>query len=345
MVGVGVIGAGYWGPNLIRNFAESAACRLVGVCDLNAANRQAVSKQYPGTVATAECGELLSNPDVNAMVIATPAKTHFDLALRCLESGKHVFVEKPLALSPKECRTLIDTARSRNLCLMVGHTFLYNAAVVRIKDLIQEGALGEVLYVYCQRLNLGKVRDDLDVMWNLAPHDISILCYWLGALPTLVRAQGYSYLQHGLADVAFVTMDFPRRVGASIHVSWLDPGKIRRITIVGTRKMLVYDDVSLDQKIVIYDKGVSTSGRHDGLNSAMDRTYDDFRIELREGDISIPHLRVREPLKVECDKFIEYVTTGKPPVSDGQNGLDVVRVLEACSFSMANGGNAWTVNT
>lgn len=340
MIGIGMVGMGYWGPNLLRNFSEISDCKITAVCDSNPKRLQAVAKKYPGVAISGSIDSLISNPGVDAIVIATPANTHFDVAIQCLNAGKHVFVEKPLALKAEHCEALIATATRKGLRLMVGHTFLYNAAVSYVKKLIHDGSIGDVLYVYCQRLNLGKVRDDLDVVWNLAPHDISILCHWFDSLPSMVRAKGYSYLQQGLADVAFITMDFPNMVGANIHVSWLDPNKTRVITVVGTKKMIVYDDVALDHKITIFDKGVQNPETIHARLLAIDKSFDDFRIELREGDITIPHIKVHEPLREECEGFVRYVVKNETPPSDGKNGLDVVRVLQACSLSMADDGSA-----
>lgn len=339
-----MVGIGYWGPNLLRNFVEHGECKVVAICDTNKNRLDGISKKYPSIAVTTDLGALLADPQIEAMVIATPADTHFNIALQCLQSGKHVFVEKPLALNAEHCEILLRTSIEKNLCLMVGHTFLYNAAVVHIKQLIRSGAIGDVLYVYCQRLNLGKVRDDLDVVWNLAPHDISILCYWFDALPAFVRAKGYSYVQNDIADVAFITMDFQNSIGASIHVSWLDPNKTRLITVVGSKKMVVYDDISLDQKVVIYDKGIShpESMNYKAAVSGQNSFYD-FKVELREGDILIPHLKVREPLAVECESFIRGILTKETPISSGDNGLNVVKVLQACSRSMLNNGCAEAV--
>lgn len=339
MVNIGVVGVGSWGPNLVRNFHQLAGSHVVGICDINRERLEIMGAIYRSITYTEDMRQLLDNPDVHAMAIATSAKTHYALAKQCLEAGKHCFVEKPLALTVSESEELIAVAAEKGLILMVGHTFLYNKAVVKVKELIKEKELGDILYVYCQRLNLGKVRDDLDVVWNLAPHDISILCYWFDILPSRVRAKGYPYLQSNIADVAFITLDFPNNIGTHIHVSWLDPNKVRTITVVGSKKMLVYNDISLDRKITIYDKGaVSTVKgiRKKGL--PLHVSYDDFKIELRDGDITIPYMRVHEPLRQECKEFIECIQSKKKPLSDGKNGLDVVRVLQACTSSMSHDG-------
>lgn len=341
MVNIGIVGAGYWGPNLIRNFFSLPNCNLIGVCDLSKEALQGIKTSYNNNLLiTQNIDDFLNDKNIDAIVIATPAKTHYDIAQKSLLSGKHVFVEKPLALKSIQCEELIKISEQNKLCLMVGHTFLYNAAVQKIKELIKNKFIGDVLYVYCQRLNMGKVRDDLDVVWNLAPHDISILCYWFNSIPNKVRAVGYSYLQNNIADVSFITMDFPNKIGASIHVSWLDPNKTRQITIVGSKRMIVYDDISLDRKVTVFDK----CAKRNNINFVNSKfpiyNYDDFRIELRNGDITIPNIRVKEPLMVECSEFIEYVNTKKPPISDGNDGLKVVKVLQAISLSMGNNGVA-----
>jgi len=340
MVNIGIVGIGYWGPNLVRNFNSIEGCSIKGICDISRERLNSISTTYRGIPCTCDMKELLSDPSIQAMVISTPASSHFDHARQCLKSGKHVFVEKPLALTVEECEELIALADKNKLCLMVGHTFLYNDAVIKTKELIRNKALGDVLYVYCQRLNLGKIRNDLDVVWNLAPHDISILCYWFDGLPLRVRAKGYSYIQREIADVAFMTLDFPGGIGAHVHVSWLDPNKTRLITIVGTKKMLVYDDISLDRKITIYDKGPVLVSKAGGDQTPIGyATYDDFKIELRDGDITIPCMKVREPLNHECKEFIRCVRSGSRPLADGKNGLDVVRVCRAGTLSMNKGGS------
>ncbi len=336
MVGVGVVGAGYWGPNLIRNFAATPGCRLAAVADLDEGRLARVRSQYPGTATMSRFDELLANTEVQALALATPAGTHFALASQALQAGKHVFVEKPLATSVAQCRELIALAEGAGLVLMVGHTFEYNVAVRRVEDYIRSGELGEVYYLYSQRLNLGVVRRDVNAMWNLAPHDVSIALRWLGGMPAAVNARGYTYLQEGVEDVVYLNLEFPSGVAAHIHVSWLDPGKVRRTTVVGSRKMAVYDDASADAKIQLFDKGIDRQNM-DGSLGTFD-SFGKFQLIQRAGDVLIPHLDFAEPLKVEAAHFVDCVTNRKRPLTDGENGLRVVQVLEAASQSLRQGG-------
>jgi predicted dehydrogenase len=283
---------------------------------------------------------VLSDPDIDAVVIATPVQSHFALARRALEAGKHVLVEKPLARTSAECAELIGHANRAGRVLMVGHVFLYNTAVQRMKAYIDQGELGEVRYVYSQRLNLGQVRHDVNALWNFAPHDLSILQYWLGGTPDRVLARGYSYVQPGIEDVVFMTLDFPGGVGANVHISWLDPFKIRRMTVVGTEKMIVYDDVSAEARITIYDKGVSRTRRAGAGEPSLGgfETFGEFQLLLRAGDILIPKVDFGEPLANECRHFIDCIKTGATPLTDGASGLAVVRVLEAAQASLDSAG-------
>ena len=336
MVGIGVAGAGYWGPNLIRNFASVEGCRLVGVADLEEKRLDQVRRLYPGTRTTTRLEDLLEDGRIQGIALATPAGTHYQMARRVLQADKGVLVEKPLAASAAECEELIGLARSRGQVLMVGHTFEYNAAVRKVEEYIRGGELGEIYYIYSQRLNLGVVRSDVNAMWNLAPHDISIALRWLGEMPEAVNARGYTYLQEGIEDVAYLNLEFASGVTVHIHVSWLDPGKVRRMTVVGSRKMVVYDDASTEAKIQLFDKGIDR--RHmDGSLGDFD-SFGKFQLIKRAGDVLIPRIDFAEPLRVECEHFVECLAQGKQPLTDGANGLRVVRVLEAASQSMARGG-------
>lgn len=335
-VGIGVIGAGYWGPNLIRNFAGSAGADLVAVCDQSAERLASVSRGYPGARVTRTVADLLAAGDVGAVAVATPARSHFPLARQAIEAGKSVFVEKPLAMTVAECEQLIELAERQGCTLMVGHTFEYNAAVEYVEGLIQSGDLGELYYLYSQRLNLGVVRQDVDAMWNLAPHDVSIALRWLGELPVAVNAQGYTYLQAGIPDVVYLNLEFGSGVSVHIHVSWLDPGKVRRTTVVGSRKMVVYDDASTEAKIQVFDKGIDR--QHMGGSLGEFDSFGKFQLTQRAGDLLIPRIDFTEPLKRECQHFVDCVAEGRRPLTDGQNGLRVVRVLEAASQSLNQAG-------
>jgi predicted dehydrogenase len=326
MTTVAQIGCGYWGPNLLRNLNALPDCRVKYVVDASPDRRGFVTKTYPSVGAVADVREAFGDPEVSAVVIATPAHTHAAMALEALRAGKHVFVEKPLATSVAEVDELAAAADERSLVLMVGHTFLYNAAVRYLRELIQSGSLGEIYYIYSHRLNLGVVRQDVDALWNLAPHDVSIINYLLGSGPLGVSATGTDYLQPGIADVVFMQLDYPGKARGSVHVSWLDPNKTRKMTVVGSRKMVVYDDVA-DDKITIYDKGV------DAGQPAM--PFDKpGPLKYRAGDILLPRIDFTEPIRTQLQHYLECVRTGRRPISDAANGRDVVAALEAASASM-----------
>jgi predicted dehydrogenase len=326
MFGIGVLGAGYWGPKHIRNFNEVPGARTTMVADLDEQRLVNVQQQFPGIRTTTNYKQMLASPDVDAVVVATPVSTHGRLAEEALLAGKHVLVEKPLARTAREAEHLVRVAEEHGRVLMVGHTFLYNPAVTALRQLVQDGVLGDIFYVNTQRLNLGLFQRDINVIWDLAPHDLSILMHVLGTEPVAVSALGSAYVQTGIEDVAYVNLAFPNRVRAAIHVSWLDPNKVRRITVVGSKKMAVYDDVETLEKIRIYDKGVEPP--------AQTSSFGDFQLSYRYGDIMIPHVAVTEPLRLECEHFLECIRTGKTPLSDGRQGVAVVRVLEAAQASL-----------
>jgi predicted dehydrogenase len=352
---VGVVGAGYWGPNLIRNLAELPGSPLAAVADANPTRLDYIRARYPA-VALYDAGASLFNaPGIDAVVIATPAETHYALAREALLAGKHVFVEKPLATSGTQCLELARIAHDRGLTLMAGHTFVHNDALRWTKQQLDAGTLGDVHYLYSRRLNLGQIRQDINVVWNLAPHDISIMGFLLDARPNRVSCAGYAYIQNGVEDVAFVTLEYPPATptgtprSAHIHVSWLDPHKVREVVVVGTRQMIVYDDVDADRVIQVYDKGVdrvpvpeSTSGTPGGHATTDPReraeTYGEFKLLLRWGDLHIPRLRLGEPLRNEMAHFVHCVATGARPITDAVNGWEVVRVLEACDASLRTRG-------
>jgi predicted dehydrogenase len=328
-VSTALIGYGYWGPNLARNLHQNKAARLAVICD-SASDRLAdAPRLYPGVQTAGDAAAVFNDPAIEAVVISTPVRTHYALARAALEHGKHVLVEKPIALSSAESSELIALANRSGRTLMVGHTFEYNSAVLKIKELIDKDEIGQVYYIYSNRVNLGRVQRDVNVLWSIAPHDISILLYLLGAMPLEVSARGATYLSEGIEDVVFATLVFPNNVLAHIHASWLDPGKVRRMTVVGSRKMVVYDDVDSEAKIKIYDKGVYRKG---------DPIYGEFQFRLHSGDIYIPKIDMSEPLQVECSHFLECVRSGQRPRSDGESGRRVVRVLEAAQESLAHGG-------
>jgi predicted dehydrogenase len=339
-VGIGLVGLGYWGPNLARSLDNVRDGQLRVLCDLDPARLERVGARHPGAVRTTSYAALLDDPNVDAVVLATPVHTHFELAREALEAGKHLLVEKPLARTSRECEELVALAEQRGVTLMAGHVFLYNPAVRWVRDFIQSGELGEVYYVYSQRLNLGQVRQDVNALWNFGPHDISILGHWLGGPASSVVSRGFSYIQPGIEDVVFLTLDFPGGVGANVHISWLDPRKVRTMTVVGSRKMVVYDDVSADSRITIYDKGV-TRRLADGREQASLGRYEsfgEFQLLLRAGDVLIPKVEFEEPLLAECQHFVDRIRDGGRPLSDGQQALEVVRTLEAAQRSLELGG-------
>ena len=335
MITVGQIGCGYWGPNLLRNFVQLKDASIRAVAEINDERIEYLRLRYPQVRTTQRYQDILHDPRIDAVVVATSARTHYDFAKEILESDKHVLVEKPLAMTTKEALDLISLAEQKNKVLMVGHTFEYNAAVNALKRYVQNGEIGNIYYIYSQRLNLGIVRSDINAMWNLAPHDISILIYLLGVEPVSVSAWGVSYLQERMEDVVFIVLLFPNNITAHIHVSWLDPSKVRKMTVVGDNKMIIYDDIS-DAKIQIYDKGIIKKNNPKSLGDYD--TFGKFQLIRRAGDIIIPKIDFVEPLQVECSHFIECIKENKKPLTDGYDGLRVVKVLEAAQKSIKNKG-------
>lgn len=344
-VNTALVGLGYWGPNLARNLTTVRDGTLHTICDADAARLERFARQYPAARAVPSYDDVVSDPEVDAIVLATPVATHFAMARAALEAGKHVLVEKPLATNALDCEALVALADARDLRLMVGHVFLFNAAVRRVRDYIESGELGEIHYVYSQRLNLGQVRRDVNALWNFGPHDLSILGYWLGSSPERVMARGFSYVQPGIEDVVFMTLDYPGGIGANVHISWLDPHKTRLMTVVGSRKMVVYDDVSADARITLYDKGVTRQPAEPPAKAGLGRyeTYAEFQLLLRAGDVLIPKVAFSEPLAAECQHFVDCVRDGTTPLTDGRSGLQVVRALEAAQRSLERGGGPVTL--
>jgi predicted dehydrogenase len=326
---VGVVGFGYWGPKLARNFSEIPEADLAWVVDRDEARLNKARSQYLNLNVSPNYDQMLAS-DVEAVVIATPIRTHYALAKAALSAGKHVLVEKPLTASSREAEELIRLAEGRGLTLMVGHTFIYNNAVRLLGEVVASGELGEICYVDTARLNLGLFQNDINVVWDLAPHDVSILLYVLRQEPFLVSARGKCTVLPNIHDVAYIEFRFPNDLMAHSHLSWLDPCKVRRVTIVGTKKMVVYNDVQDTEKIRIYDKGVQQPYETDRFN--------DFHLTYRYGSVTIPHIPLQEPLNAQCRHFIECIQTGRRPLTDGQSGLAVVRILEAIDQSLAHGG-------
>lgn len=328
------IGCGYWGPNLLRNFSSVPGCRVKHVVDASSDRRAFVTNNFPHTKAVDSYEIPLSDPEVDAVIIATPAATHYALARAALQAGKHVFVEKPLATKISEVDDLAHEAAARERVVMVGHTFLYNSAVRHIKKLIDDRELGDIRYIYSQRLNLGRIRPDIDALWNFAPHDISIIQYWLGnPEPISVVRHGMDYIQAGIEDVVFLSIAYPNKVMANIHVSWLDPQKVRKMIVVGSRKMVVYDDIA-EYKIAIFDKGID---RKAVLGENMD--FDLLRpiqFDYRNDDIVLPQVRFSEPLRAEAEHFVESIRGNVTPLTGIPHARSVISILErARPFAVA----------
>ena len=323
---VAQLGCGYWGPNLLRNYTTLPGCQVKYVADASSERRSFVTANFPKTRAVSSADEVINDSEVNAIIIATPAGSHFELARQALLAGKHVFVEKPLATKVAEVDELTRIASERKLVVMAGHTFIYNAAVRFVKKLIDTGELGNVRYIYSQRLNLGRIRSDIDALWNFAPHDISIIQYWLGdPNPLSVVRQGMDYIQNGVEDVVFLGITYPGKIMANIHVSWLDPQKVRKMIVVGSKKMVVYDDVAED-KIAIYDKGIDKKAVL-GQNMDFD-TSPPPQFSYRSGDILLPQVKFIEPLRTESEHFIDCIRNGKTPLTGVNHARKVVEILE-----------------
>ena len=331
MIRVGVIGYGYWGPNLARNFAESRTCELAGVSDLSADRLALVKKRHPAVKAVADYQELLDDPKIDAIAISTPVSTHFPLAMNALRSGKHVLVEKPLTASSDQARRLIEEAARRKLTLMVDHTFVYTGAVRKVKEQLTGGELGEIYYFDSVRVNLGLFQHDVDVIWDLAVHDLSIFNYLFSERPVAISATGLGHVPGGKENIAYITLFFKSNLIGHIHVNWLSPVKVRQTLIGGSRKMIVYDDMQITEKVRVYDRGINVNDDPESLYKIL--------VSYRTGDVWIPRLDNTEALQVEVDHFSGCIEKGTLPISDGQAGLEVVQYLEAATHSMKEEGN------
>ena len=330
MVRIGVIGLGYWGPNLVRCFQEIPDCQVAYICERDTEKLRQICQRFPDVLGTTDDADVLRRDRVDAVVIATPTKTHHRLAQRALEQGLHTFVEKPLATSSDECTDLIELAAANERVLFVGHVFLYSAAVAKLKEIVASGELGEICYISSTRLNLGPVRRDVNALWDLAPHDTSIILELMNASPTSVSCSGLAYLDRNIHDVCNLTMQFPNNRIGIVHVSWLDPNKRRVMTIVGNKKMAVYDDIEPLEKIRIYDNGVETV--------PYASSFGEFLYSYRYGDILSPRIQQVEPLRAETRSFVDAIVTGSQPKTDGWNGLRVVEVIEAADKSLRDSG-------
>jgi predicted dehydrogenase len=336
-INLGVVGCGYWGPNLIRNFRSLPGCRMRFMCDVSTERVQHLKTLYPEVEGTLDFEALARSPEVDAIAIATPVKYHYPMAKACLTAGKHTMIEKPMAASVEQCEELIELAKKHGVVLMVGHTFLYSAPVRRIKETIDRGEIGALQYITSRRLNLGLFQKDINVTWDLAPHDISIVNYLIGESPISVNCWGNAHIARGIEDVTSLHVLYKGDRFASIQSSWLDPRKIRDMTIVGKKRMIVYDDVQPLEKIRIYDTRVEVPPHYD--------TFAEFQYSYHYGDSYIPYVKQEEPLKVECQHFLDCIKQGKTPLTSGRAGMEVVKVLEAASASLKDAGRAIALNS
>lgn len=332
VIRVGVVGCGYWGPNLIRNFRSLPDCELKCVCDLNEGRLRHMKTLYPEVEITPRYERLTNGVGVDAVVVATSVASHGSMARAALLAGKHTFIEKPMASSSRECLELVELARQRGLILMVGHTFLYSPPIRKIKEIADSGDLGEIRYISARRLNLGLYQPDINVTWDLAPHDISIILHIVDEMPVRVSCQGQAHVTPGIEDVTVLCLHFKHDRLAIVHTSWLDPRKVREMTIVGSRRMIVYDDVAPLEKVKIYDARVERPPHYD--------TFGEFHYAYHYGDIHAPYIRQEEPLKVECQHFLDCIRQGRAPLTGGVQGLELVRILEAASLSLKRQGAA-----
>jgi predicted dehydrogenase len=329
-IAVGVLGCGYWGPLLVRNFKGLPDCRLKAVCDVNEARLKHLTTLYPDVEGMSDLEKFLSGSGLDAVVIATPVRDHFRLAKASLLAGKHTFIEKPMASSSEECEELIEIAARNGLVLMIDHTFLYSAPVRKIVEIVQAGDLGDIRYINCRRLNLGLFQKDINVAWDLAPHDISIILHILGELPITINCQGNAHVTPQIEDVTNMSLSFPQKRFVTIQSSWLEPRKVREMTVVGTRRMIVYDDLRASEQIRVYDVRVERPPHYD--------TFAEFQYSYHYGDSYIPYIKQEEPLKLACQHFVECIATNAQPITGGRQGLELVRILEAASTSLKMNG-------
>jgi predicted dehydrogenase len=328
---IGVIGCGYWGPNLARNLFSLPRCRVKTICDSNEERLAHIKSLYCDVEGTTDYNEVIEDPEIDAIVIATPVRYHYAMAKQSLLAGKHTFIEKPMASKASEAQELIDIADQSDLTLMVGHTFIYSAPVRKIKEIVTSGELGEIQYIAARRLNLGLFQKDINVAWDLAPHDISIILYVLDDTPVSINCQGKAHINPDIEDITTMILNYSNGGIATIQNSWLDPNKIRDMTFVGSKKMLVYNDLEVMEKIKIYDKRVEIPPHYD--------TFAEFHYAYHYGDMYAPYIKQYEPLKVECQHFIDCIATGQTPITNGIEGLKVIQILEAASKSLRNGGS------
>lgn len=330
MLKIGVVGYGYWGPNLVRNLSQAPNAKVVTICDFDTKRRSQAQAIYPGVRVTANVQDVFNDPSIDAVVIATPVATHFELGMAAMRAGKHVLVEKPLALNSAQGQEMVNFAEQQRKVLMVGHTFVYTSAVAKIKELVEAGALGQIYYYDLVRVNLGLFQKDVNVLWDLAVHDLSIMDYVINQRPIAIAATGIASVRGQQESLAYLTCFFPNELIAHFHVNWLAPVKIRQTLIGGSEKMIVYDDMELSEKIKLYDKGITINGNPEGVHQ--------LQVGYRAGDMWAPRLDNIEALRVETQHFIDCILSGQRPRSDGQAGLRLVRILEAASLSLTRRG-------
>ena len=327
---VGVAGCGYWGPNLIRNFRALPDCNLKMMCDLSTSRLKHLKSLYPEVQSETDYKHMLNGINLDAVVIATNVKSHFPMAKAALLAGKHTFIEKPMAASVEHCEELVDIAKKKGLVLMTGHTFLYSPVVRKIKEIIDKGDIGDIRYISARRLNLGLFQKDINVAWDLAPHDLSIILSLMGEMPESVNCRGSAHVTPGIEDVTTMCLTFSRQRSATVQSSWLDPRKVREMTIVGSKRMIVYDDLAPLEKIRVFDMRVERPPHYD--------TFGEFQYAYHYGDMYAPYIKQEEPLKTECQHFLDSIKNGTTPVSCGTRGTELVRILEASSQSLRQGG-------
>lgn len=329
MINVGVVGYGYWGPNLVRNFAGNKSCKVVCICEADTKKWERIKKKYPFVSITGDYQELVNNSKVDAIVIATAVSSHYPLAKQALEKKKHIFVEKPLVAKVDHALELIDLSEKNNCVLFVDHTFEYSPPVIKIKEILDSREIGDIHCISSSRINLGLHQKDVSVVWDLAPHDFSILCYWLNEQPVGVSVVGKGFIHKKIPDVAFINLEFASGITARIHVSWLSPIKLRRKTIIGSKKMIVYDDIAAIEKVKIYDNGITNKDPED---------FGQYQLSYRTGNITSPRVEIYEPLNKAVSHFLECIESGKEPKTGRENALRVVKILESAEKSLRNNG-------
>lgn len=333
-VRLGIIGVGYWGPNLVRNFNQIKNAEVISCADLDERKLLQIQRTSPNIYVTTNYRKLLDDKRIDAIILATPSNTHAPLGMEALRAKKHIFVEKPFTLNSSDAEKLLILGRQVKKIIMVGHTYEYHPAIIKIKHYLAKNQLGQLFYIYCSRLNMGKVREETNALWNLAPHDISILLFLLETMPLQVSAFGQAYLQRNHEDVVFINLLFPKNIIAHVHVSWLDPSKERKITLVGDTKMVVFDDLDPEASLHVYKKRFLRL-----VNEKGERIFKEFALKLHPGDINLPYVNPIEPLQEECRHFVDCIINKKEPRSGGVSGYNVVKVLESAEQSLKHGGS------